>query len=161
MQNKKAAAHMLQAAAIQCRNLAATQCRKTSAEECTTRRKRHPKSGTKWVHMIFYLQLSRVMTQFFDLQLSRRIRLLKHLILKHARLFIFIFLVITWELGNMMVEKKFSIVSCYYGLVIKECNLIQFSSFFGSNFSSFLVVYFYLGSIDFKICQIFLKTLVM
>ena len=33
MQNKKIAAHTLQAAAIQCRNPAATQCRKTSAEE--------------------------------------------------------------------------------------------------------------------------------
>ena len=76
------------------------------------------------------------MTQFFYLQLSRHIRLLKHLILKHAKLF-FIFFVITWELGNMMVEKKLSIVSCYYGLVIKEYNLIQFSSFFGSSFFFF------------------------
>ena len=54
------------------------------------------------------------------------------------------FLVITWELGNMMVENKLSIVSCYYGLVIKEYNLIQFSSFFGSNFSSLLVVCFFI-----------------
>ena len=35
VQNKKTAAHTLQAAAIQCRNPEATQCRKTSAEEKT------------------------------------------------------------------------------------------------------------------------------
>ena len=67
--------------------------------------------------------------------------MLKHLILKQARLF---FLVITWELGNMMVEKKkLSIVSCYYGLVIKEYNLIQFSSFFGSSFCFLIKLFFF------------------
>ena len=51
-----------------------------------------------------------------------------------------LFLVIMWELGNMMVEKKIVYVWCYYGLVIEEYNLIQFGLFFGSSFLDPLIL---------------------
>ena len=158
MQNKKAAAHAASSSYPVQKSSSYPVQRNVQQEERDT-----PRVELNECIWFFIYNWVGSWHNFFYLQLSRRLRLLKHLILKHARIFIFIFifLVITWELGNMMVEKRLSIVSCNYGLVIKEYNLIQFSSFFGSNFSSFLVAYFYLGSIDFKICQTFLKTLVM
>ena len=56
MQNKKAAAHMLQAAAIQCRNLAATQCRKTSAKEKNSSNPLHATAGPTLRIKNFFVQ---------------------------------------------------------------------------------------------------------